>query len=69
MIGYLLAWADRGMRYFVVNEKDVIKGYVVGLPYVLVLNSLNTAGMFKVYIVIGFHLLTLFANALLTRRR
>lgn len=69
LIGYLLAWADRGMRYFVVNEKDVIKGYVVGLPYVLVLNSLNTAGMFKVYIVIGFHLLTLFANALLTRRR
>lgn len=67
-IGYLLACADRGMRYFIGNEKDIIKGYVMGLPYLLLVNSLSTAGMFKVYIIIGFHLLTLFCNAFLFPR-
>jgi len=65
-MGYLLAWADRGMRYFVVNEKNIINGYVLGIPYFLLGNSFNSSGMFIVYVFCGFHLLTIFVNSLFT---
>lgn len=65
VLGYLLERTDRGMRYYVEYERNVIKGYLVSLPYILFSTATITAGMFKIYVLIGFHLVSIFVEAFL----
>lgn len=63
LCGYFLAWADQGMRHYVEHERDVIKGYVVGLPYFFLGSMMISAGAFSVYIFLVFHLIAIFINS------
>lgn len=63
--GYLLAWADRGMRHYVEQDRSVIKGYIAGLPYFFLGIMMVSAGSFGIYVFLSFHLISLFINSAL----
>ena len=68
LYGYFLSWSDQGMRYYVKYERNVIKGYIAGLPILFLGTMMVSAGAFGLYIFIAFHLISLFINSLLARR-
>ena len=63
--GYFLAWADQGMRYHVEYERNVIKGYIAGLPYFYFGSMMLSAAAFGIYVFLTFHLISLFINSVL----
>lgn len=60
--GYYLQMANKGMMYYAGVEKDVVKGYISGIPDMIVGYFSNTAGMFGLYVFFVFHIITLLSN-------